>query len=76
MSAASSSKNRSGRRGSGRERSVTSSEETKSTILSDRRSGRIQKKTQLFDVDQYARSAAAQRSRKGPLSLKNTKSVF
>ena len=36
------------RRGSGMGRSATSTEERRSTNLSDRRSGRIRKKTQLF----------------------------
>ena len=72
MSAASSAKSRPGRRGSGRGRPATSSEETRSTNLSDRRSGLIKKKTQLFNVDQYARSVITPRS----ISLKNTKSAF
>ena len=76
MSAALSAKSRPGRRGSGRGRSATSSEESRSTNLSDRRSGRIKKKTQLFNVDQYAISVITTRSRTGPTSLKNTKSAF
>ena len=55
MSAATSAKSRQSRRESGTGSSATSSEETRSTNLSDRRSERIRKKTQLFDVDQYAR---------------------
>ena len=62
--------------GSGRGRSATSSGETRSTNSSDRRSGRIKKKTQLFNGDQYARSGITPRSRTGPISLKNTKSAF
>ena len=76
MSAASSAKNRPGRRGSGRGRSATSSEKTRSVNLSDRRSRRVKKKKHLFDVHQFARSAAVPRSRTGPISLKNTKSAF
>ena len=64
------------RRGSRRGRSATSSEETRSTNSSDRRSGRIRKQTQLFDVNQFARSMVTPRSRTGPISLKSTKSVF
>ena len=52
------------------------SEETRSTNSSDRRSGRIRKQTQLFDSNQYARSAASPRSQIGPIRLKSTKSAF
>ena len=76
VSAALSAKNRSSRRGSRRGRSATSSEETRPTNSSNRRSGRIRKQTQLFDVNQYARSEATPRSQIGLISLKNTKSVF
>ena len=71
MSAATSAKNRPSRRGSGRGRSATSSEE-----MSDRRSGQIRKKTQLFDEDQYTRSVITPKSRIASLSLKSTKSVL
>ena len=76
MSVVTSAKSRPSKRGSGRGRSATSSEEMRSTNSSDRRSGQIRKKTQLFDVDQYARSGITPRSRTGPISLKSTKSEF
>ena len=53
-----------------------SSEETRSTNSSGRRSGRMRKQTQVFDVDQYARSVITPKSRTGPISLKSTKSVL
>ena len=69
MSAATSMKSRQSRKESGRGRSATSSEETRSTNSSDRRSGRIGKKTQFFDVEKYARSVITPKSRTGPISL-------
>ena len=69
VSAASSAKKRPSRRGFRRGRSATSSEETRSTNSSDRRSGRIRKQTQLFDVNQYARSTVTPRSRTGPIRV-------
>ena len=55
---------------------ATSSEETRSTNLSGRRSGRMRKQTQVFDVDQYARSVKTPKSKPGQISLKSTKSVL
>ena len=51
--------------------SATLSEETKSTNLSGRRSLRMRKQTQVFDVDQYARSGITPKSRTGPGSIKS-----
>ena len=65
VSAALSAENRPSRRGSRGGRSAMSSEETRSINSSDRHSGRIRKQTQLFDVNQYARSAATPRSGQG-----------
>ena len=36
----------------------------------------MRKQTQVFDVDQYARSVKTPKSRPGPISLKSTKSVL
>ena len=55
---------------------ASSSEETRSTNSSGRRSGRMRRQTQVFDVDQYARSVKTPKSRPGPISLKSTKSVL
>ena len=76
VSAASSAKNRPSGRGSRRGKSATSSEEKRSTNSSDKRSGRIRKQTQLFDVNQYARSTVTPRSQTGLISLKSTKTAF
>ena len=51
VSAASSAENKTSRRGSKMNESAMSSEETKSTNSSGRRSGRMRKQTQVFDVD-------------------------
>ena len=48
-----------------------SSEEMRSTNLSGRRSGRMRKQTQVFDVDQYARSGITPKSRTGPGPIKS-----
>ena len=76
VSAAASGKSRPSRSGSGRGRSATSSKKTRSTNSSYRRSGLIRNETQLFEVDQYARSVITSRSRIGPISLKSRKSVL
>ena len=36
----------------------------------------MRRQTQVFDVDQYARSVKTPKSRPGPISLKSTKSVL
>ena len=55
---------------------ATSFEETRSMNSIGKRSGRMRKQTQVFDVDQYARSVITPKSRTGPVSLKSTKSVL
>ena len=61
--------------GFGNSGSAISSEETRSTNSSDKGQDKLERNT-VFEMLQYARSVITPRSRTGPISLKNTKSVF
>ena len=73
VSAALSAENRPSRRGLRMGRSAMSSEETRSTNSSDKKSGRIRKQAQLFDVDKYAKSVRTPKSRTSSIGLKSAK---